>query len=488
MEGTPLTMEALAGMFQQAIALKTVPSSTPTTTYAHGSGGLFSSPALERPLFSAMLLPRNGLQARLPLRPSKFDFPLYGIVTGVTATTGTEPSGPCDDFPIAGLMKLCTQTSIFGRQGRSSRVFELDRIGRLTDRGEHLDFQIMGDPWTNGGDALIPTFPGMTNAGGALNGEYGKAAFEMGAAWSRDFAREFYTGNPTNNVGTGRKYYRGLDLLINTGYRDAETSTACAAADSIVASFGNQNVNVSGGALVRVIADIMRRLRFIAAAAGLNPVKWAIAMRPSAFYEITEIWPCAYATYRCQSGFFSASQNQVVDTQFLLDMRNSMRGDMDAYTGQYLLIDDQKVEVILDDAITEDSINNTPTYQSSIYFVPLTVLGGVPVTYMEYYKYNDADGPMAFAESFGVAGYYKTSDNGRFLWHFKPPTNYCVQLQAKNESRLVLRTPYLAARLTNVRYSPLVHEREPFTDSTYFVDGGKTDRGGYGPSYWSPTA
>lgn len=43
-------------------------SSTPTTTYGHGPGGLFSNSALERPIFSAMVLPRTGLQNMLPAR------------------------------------------------------------------------------------------------------------------------------------------------------------------------------------------------------------------------------------------------------------------------------------------------------------------------------------------------------------------------------------------------------------------------------------
>jgi hypothetical protein len=470
------------------IRTKAVPSSTPTTTYAHGSGGLFSSPAIERPLFSAMLLPRDGLQARLPLKASNADSPLYGIITGVTATTGSEPTGPCDDFPVAGLMKLCSQTAYFARQGRSSRVFEIDRIGRVTDRGENMDYQVFGDPWTGDGNNLVPAFPGISTLSGAMNSEFAKVAFELGAAWARDFAREFYTGNPTNNTASGgRKYYRGLDLQINTGYRDAITGTACTAADSIVASFQGQSVSVNGQALVRTVTDILRRLRHIASGAGLNPVKWVIVMRPSLFYELTEVWPCAYMTYRCQSGSFSTSQVNMIDSEAAINMRDEMRGNMDDYSGQFLWIDGTKVEVVLDDAITEDSINNTPTFQSAMYFVPLTVLGGTPVTWMEYYKYDDANGPMAFAESFGVGSFYKTSDNGRFLWHFKPPTNYCIQLQAKSETRLIMRTPYLAARLTNIRYSPLVHEREPFTDSTYFANGGGTSYSGYGPSYYLPT-
>ena len=47
------------------------------------------------------------------------------IITGVTATSGSEPTGVCDDPPTAGLSKLCTHSFVFGRQSRQSRVFEL---------------------------------------------------------------------------------------------------------------------------------------------------------------------------------------------------------------------------------------------------------------------------------------------------------------------------------------------------------------------------
>jgi hypothetical protein len=74
------------------------------------------------------------------------------------------------------------------------------------------------------------------------------------------------------------------------------------------------------------------------------------------------------------------------------------------------------------------------------------------------------------------------------MWHRKPPTNFCVQMLAKTQPRLMLLTPHLAARLTNIQYTPVQHQRDPFTDGTYFVDGGRTDYIGFGPSYYSPTA
>lgn len=459
-------------------------SSTPTTTYGHGPGGLFSSPALERPLISAMMLPAEGLQSILPIRASRFNNPLFGLVTGVTATTGSDPAGPCDDPKVAGLMKLCTQSFVFGRQSLMTRVFELDRMGLLNDRGEHEDFQFVGGAST--GSFNTPTIPGMDGTNAALNSEVGKALFEFAVAWQREFTREFWTGNPTNNnAGGGREYFRGMDQLINTGYRDAITGVACAAADSIVRSFGNLNIASNGATLVSNITNMYRNLRYIARAAGLDPVKWVIAMRWSAFYEITEVWPCAYLTYRCTN--LASGTTGFVPMNEQIALRDQMRGDIYARTGQFLMIDGERVPVVIDDGIEELGVG-AGTFRSSIYFVPLTVLGGTPVTFMEYLSYDAPNGAMAAARALAPDGFYATSDNGRFLWHRKPPTNYCVQMLAKTEPRLILQTPHLAGRLTNIQYTPIAHEREPFTDSTYFVNGGQTSYPTLAPSYYSPTA
>lgn len=496
---SPQTLAAaqaiLAQHASQALATthKAVPSSTPTTYYAHGPGGLFSSPALERPLFSAMMLPNQGVLARLPLRQNRFAAPLYGIITGVTATTGSEPTGVCDDPPVAGLLKLCTQSVYFGRQSRMSRVFELDRMGLLQDRGEHLDLQWIGQPFGRDSDPVAPTLPGMGGTNTALNSEVGKALIELAVAWSRDFAAEVYTGNPTNNTaGGGRKYFRGLDLLINTGYRDALTGVACSAADSIVRSAGNVNIStdVTGARTIyRNITDIFRQLQFNAAQMGLAPVKWVIAMRPTLFYELTEVWPIVYSTTR-GLGLATEAAPIVSDTRYLNEQRDGMRGNLYQQTGQYLIIDGQQVEVVLDNAIAETNVGGG-VFSSGMYFIPLTVLGGTVVTELEYLPYDGERSAMEAARAFGAEAFYQTTDNGRFLWHFKPPTNFCIQFLAKTEPRIVMRTPFLAARYTTIRYSPVSHERDWNPDGTYYVDGGQTNYIGItppAPSYFTPTS
>ena len=305
-------------------------------------------------------------------------------------------------------------------------------------------------------------------------------------AWQRDFARLLYTGNTSNNTaGGGYKEFFGLDYLINTGYRDAVTGTVCPAADSIIRSFGSLDVASNAAALIRTITNMYRNLKYIASSVGLDPVKWTLVMPWALFYEITEVWPCAYLSYRCTN--LATGSTQFIDSAQQISMRDGMRGNIYEQTGQYLLIDGERVEVTLDDAVTE-SVLAGESFTAPIYFVPLSVLGGTPVTFMEHVDYDMPDGAMAMARAMAPDGFYTTSDSGRFLWHKKLPNNFCVQMLAKTEPRLLLLTPHIAARLTNVKYTPVAHQRDWDTASSYFVDGGKTVTDSFAPSLHTPHA
>lgn len=468
------------------MALKAVPSSTPTANYAHGPGGILSHPALEQPLYSAVVTPWTGLQYILPVRGTTKTDPLYGIVTGVTATSGSEPTGVCDDPPTVGLAKICMQSYNLGRESRQTSVLDISRGDRITDRGEHTDFVVYGNPFGADRSWMVPGIsPELAGVG---MGEGAKRMLEFMVAWSRDFAGIIYTGNPTNNTsGGGYREPQGLDIIINTGKRDAETGTACAAADSIVRSFGSVNIStgtaVQRGELVRLISYIYRNLQQNAGQMNLAPLELVLVMRFSLFYELSEIWPTTYATYR-DSSMPTGSTNFVnnLDAQ---RMRDDMRADLIMRSRQYLLIDGQKVPVIIDDAIAENTLANG-AFSSSIYFVPLRILGGREVTFIEYFDYAAAN-VLRNANLLVPDNSYSLSDNGRFLIHKKPPTNFCTQLVALTEWRVICTTPHLAGRITNIAYSPLIHERSGDTSSNYFVNGGHTSRTG-SPSYYTQSS
>lgn len=179
----------------KALAQKAVSTTPASGVYGHGNGGLFSYPGMERPVFSAMLLPFLGLQSILPVRPSNTDNPVYGIFTGVTATSGSEPTGVCDDPPTVGLSKLCKHTFVWGRYSRQTQVYDLDRFGHVVNRSDFTDFQFMGNPFASTPpNPNVPTMPGAAGPANALNNDIAKAFFEFGVGWARDFAKKMYTG------------------------------------------------------------------------------------------------------------------------------------------------------------------------------------------------------------------------------------------------------------------------------------------------------
>ncbi len=480
-----LAQEMIRQVGANQAAFKQV-SSSPTPYYAHGNGGLFSAPGMSKPLISAMVLPYLGLMSKLPAaRPSQESSPLYGIITGVTATTGAEPIGVCDDPPTAGLMKLCTHSAPFGRFSRQTRVFDLDRIGLITNRGEFTDLELWGGP--NGTSPWVPSAAGAdASMRNAISSEIGKALFELAVAWSRDFADVLFSGNTSaNTAGGGYKEFYGLDVLINTGRRDAETGSLCPAADSDVRTMANANVSTDSVAMAKLTAtliDMWRAAMSNASRMGLAPVRWAWVMRRTLFQVIADYWPCAYMTSRCNVGTGAVLNLDAAD---VTRMREDMLGDLNNATGQYLSIDGVKIEVIVDDSIPETSMGGG-AFSSPIYLVPLTVLGSRPVTYMEYLPYDGAGGPMAAANVFAADGMFYTSDGGRFFWHRKVPNNFCVQLMVKTEPRLLLLTPQIAGKITSIAYTPTSHERSWDPSSPNYVNGGHTDRIGRGPSYFPP--
>ena len=471
-----------AEMFTQA-ATKAA-SSTPSGNWGHGDGGLFAAPGLDRLMFSTMMWPHLGLQRVLPTFRSRETNPLFGIMTGMSDVTGDNPTNPCDDFPQAGMVKLCMHTAVFGRIGLESQVIQVDRAGELTNRGEFVDFGLVGQPVQNG--AGIPTFGGQSLAG-ALNNEGVKKTFEMAASWAQKYGRLLYQGTPSNNTsGDGYKEYYGLETLVNTGYRDAETNDLCPAADSIVWAFGNTNITSTSPSIVEVLQDIFFRLRHLASRAGLGNVTWRIAMPLGMFYRLTEVWAYYYITSAINGLTFDSSVNVNLGGDAVTGLRDAMRGNLQTRQGQFLMIDGNRVDVIIDDAIPETEV--TPgVFSSDIYILPFTVLGGTPVLFMDYFNYDGPNGAIENARQFAPADSYYTTDQGIYLWHKKPPTNWCVEMAATAKPRLILRTPYVAARITDVAWTPVTqHERQAFTDQDYYASGGRTDRLGWGPSFFPP--
>lgn len=450
------------------------PASVNTSTLLQQPGGIFSVAGMEQDIISGHVRP-TGLGSTLPAFPSNLDDPRYGFLNGFTATTGSEPTNPCDDAP-AGFMKGGTLTAQFGRVARDTQTIEIGKILHQT-RGATTNLRLIGD-MLNMGDFN----PAQMSQNEVLNMVVQAEMVGVGVQMERKLSTMLWQGVTTNNTaGGGYKEFPGLDYQIATGQVDAETNTAMAAADSYVLDFGYNDLDGTTLDIVEYLSMTEYQLRNNAARMGLDPVTFAVVMRPETWFELSAVWPCRYLSYRCNNS--GGTNPTVINDNVNVQMRDAMR------SGMYIDINGNRYPVVVDDGIYENTnitSANVPAgyYSSSIYFLPLRVRGNFPSLYWEHIDYRGAQQQLsALGAGNRVVPFWTT--NGRFMWAYKT-AGFCLNLQAIIEPRIVLRTPHLAGKIQNIRYSPLSHLRSPFSDNPYFQDGGVSLRS-TGTSYhvWS---
>lgn len=437
--------------------------------YVHGPGGLFGVRGLSQDIISTHTQITGSLGEMLPIRPSNDMNPLFPFITGFLRSDQQEKNLVCDDPAQAANFKTCIQTVVFGRKEFKTRTAEINRIGQQINRGEFMDLQVVNGPLVNQMAGLMSGFFGLRGQTAAIAGRDMLERFiEIGVAYQRWFCPTIYTGHPANSsAGGGYKEFPGLDLLVSRSKVDALTGVACPSLYSTVMSFNFRTVDSNTDPnIVRTVASIYRLLRRKAEQQNLAPVDIAIVMRESLFYELTRVWPCQYNTDGCAVG---QSKTQEVNMSDAVRFRDDMR------VNKFLLIDGKRVTVILDDCLPEDNRTDNATipiggFASDIYFVPLTARGGTLTTlFWQYFDYRTGTLP---AVDDARANSFFWSDDGVFLWGIRPPNNWCIDIISKVEPRIILRTPQLAARLTDVAYVPLIHTDDPLPSQDYWLDGG----------------
>lgn len=484
--------DALMPMLEQNKALryglKHDASGTPISVgYSHGPGGLLTFPGVDPTVFNATM-GATSILGQLPAMPSVYTNPTFFTITGVGDDSGAEKDGVCDDAPVAGLMAGCLMTSVFGRYERATPELELNRLGQRNDRADPLDLTMVNSPI--GSSGIFGSGVQSTNSPADLFvNEVSRKFWERNVSLWRLLSRQLWVGTPANNAATspggGYKELTSFSVLVNTGHRDAETGAACTNMDSYLSNFNYSRIDGSSGIgdIVASVTNMYHQLYRRAELQGLLPVRWVIAMRAQMFYELTAIWPCSYLSFRCATVLGAinpaggpASMIGNIDAQDAIRFRDEMRA------GKFLMMDGVRVEVVLDEGIPELSGANSGghfpagCFSSDIYFIPMSVVGGRAVTYLEYFQYQNP----SLADALGnmILGRIE----GAFLT-WPRQTNQCVVWQTKVEPRLIMRTPWLAGRLQNVVYCPIQHEPEAFPGDPYFVNDGRTSR--VGPSYYS---
>lgn len=471
----------------QAVATKNDPPFAPVAPYNHGPNGLFNRRDRDNPVFSAISAPMMGVAEALPVfNGARFlnnefgglDAAFDSLITGVTAgdldTFENQPTQPCQDGPVGGLLKFCTIVNTFGHYRMSTREVEIRRAGRVADYVDAFTVQV-ANTFPSGLFAVPSDGPSLQNA---VNNELASRIWEMILSFQRMIAPRVFTGSPTNNSGE-RKDIVGLDTHINAGNKiDTASQQVCTAANSDVKNFGSAVVGAVGA------PDIMRYIEMCdlfalhrARRQGLGVPEYIIAMRPELWMELSNIIPIQ------KYERVIAVINRVTNGRAMVDASGAY-SERDAIRASHLIpVNGRMIRVVEDDTIPETSLGNiagVPTFSSTIYGIPLTVLGGFPVTFWEYF--NHANAQAAMIQQF-AAGLTWTTDGGMFRWN----TDYskgCLKLNVDFDPRLRMRTPQIAWRINNVAYQPLQHFDDWNPSGEYFVNGGVTT--GESQKYYAP--
>lgn len=459
-------------------AQKNDPPLAPIGPYLHGTGGLFNRRDRENPVFSALMGPNAGVADALPVfngarnLDNQFggtDWAFESLITGQTAgnldTFANQPTTPCADGPVAGLLKFCSLANTLGNYKMSTREVDIFRAGRASDVTDAFTVQVANQMPSS----IFGTPTGTPSLQNAVANELASRIWEMVLGFQRMFYPRVFTGSPANNVGTAMDIV-GLDIHINSGNKvDSLSGSSCTAANSDVKNFGSQ--------LITGATNIMRYLEmadafcmYKARRQGLGDPVYMIAMRPELWQEITKIIPVAALLETIASINNLTNGRANVDGQEMLRMRDELRSSM------MLPLNGRLVRVVVDDTIAETSLGNiagVPTYSSTIYGIPLTVMGGYPVTFWEYFNH---DNEQARAIQLAANGLTWTTDGGLFRWTSEFAKG-CLKLNATMTPRLRMRTPQIAWRVDAVAYQPLQHFTSYDPSSSYFVNGGQTTGG-----------
>lgn len=424
----------------------------PNAIPLHGQGGLLAGQGIDRNVITAMIRPQ-GIGSVLPLIPSVYENPTFATILGIMENSSDRPEQPCADAP-AGYMKGAELTAAFGLVRKDTATIDIYKTMLLKNRGDMTDLILRGRLL---GDSNLT--PAGINESGAIEIMTKSEMVNAAARAERTLSQDIWQG-------TGiMPQFRGLDTLIATGLVDWRTGALAPALDSDVKDFGSENIDGGTKDIVEYLSAMEFYLRSNAQGMGLDPVNWVLVMRPELWFELSAVWPCKYLTSRCDvTG--TASGAVVLNDNVNVATRDAMRN------GKYIDINGNRYPVITDTGILESTVAGSGEYTSSIYFVPLTINGNMPVTYREYLDYRAASTDLGLLR--GTESFW--TDDGVYGWAITDEKGWCYQLHLRSEQRIILRTPQLAGKIQNVMYSPLQHIRTPYPGDTYFLDGGVSMR------------
>lgn len=446
-------------------------STTPTAQALHGpfpgnnnQYGVFSSAGVHPGMWNATARVQS-IGRYIPMFRSEFYNEIIEISTGVTAGSGNNSTNACAVGPKAGDLKTMQQVYTFGVIHMSTRIDDITQVGMRKNRSD-VDRQFynqasVDNPWL----PQVPGIDGLSNTASRLRA----SLYTLGVELERNVSPVHFVGvagTEDNSYRGVARQWAGLDGLIKTGYTDAVTGLAAPRADSVVTNF---NALVSGTDsfsrdIIEAVSDTYWSVVALAEALRIAGVQWALVMRPDLFKALTEVWACSYLTYRC-SGTTTEPVNQ--DAMAIYNARVSM------FNEQYLLIEGQRIPVILDNSIPRVTAGNN-LYISDIYGVALSA-GGQPLLYGEYFPMDNAQAEE-FATFAGMADAETSTVNNGMYRVFKRVTGGCYEFDFFARARLILDAPFLSFRVDDVRYNSYYKQVDPIPGTSFYTNGGVTYR------------
>ena len=457
---------------EEVLKASTATGSTMNTV--HGTGSFLGSVAvgIEPDVISAKMH-WMGLGDVIPTEPTRNREVLLPFITGVEPTSSTEPTTECANC-ISGETEACLQHFPMGKVCRQTQTMTMERIIERLNRGD-IDLRLLNDEL--GSESAW--HPGTSYASLGQQGLMQVATawallFELPPLFMHSLSPMVYAGNPVNNQGDGYREFRGLDLLINTGFVDAIANVTCPALDSDLKDFNYGDVKTQQSpSFFETLEMAHFYVRHNAQRQRLTPVTWAVTMRPELWQVVSSLIPVQSILAAIMNMSIPTSYRINIDGQTLADERNRLR------ESKLIPLNGEMVRVIVDDGIAElnnanDANLDPGEYASDVYLVPLTYLGGRPAVRIDFKDYRFIAGEIAATNDL-LGGLYSWSPDGRFSWTWVKD-GPCFLLRANIEPRIILKTPQLAARVQNVKYVPLQHLRSPDPDSSYFYKGGVSTR------------
>jgi hypothetical protein len=408
-----------------------------SSTLLYGSGGLFSVCA-DDTLINASVND-DGFCSVIPWLPTIAQTRRQPAITALgNLAGGTQPADQCADPP-----------------GSDWRGAEIEWcLGRLRWHSPEYDRLDLGTRWcdkvpifrqfgavTLGGQVIVPQGTRIQN-----DAEWG--AVTAAVAIRQELGRWAYVGNPASNTNM----FRGLQLLINTGYTDLAAGVAAPALDSKIENYGGDCIGDPDAtrSIYQYFDAVVQRIIQRARQAGLGrprPEDMRIVVRTEVAEALYEYWACNMGA--CSTGFgTTAIGGGLTQVQFVsADWARSTADDLRRRS--VLRIHGMDIPLITDDYMpfTTGTVINAGKRYSDAYILTLQI-SGMPLVFGEFqdFRAGVGDAITGFTEELYGA---KVTDGGRFyVWQER--TNTCFDTRIALKPRIIVAAPFLQGRITNI--------------------------------------